>query len=160
MKRSLLMLALVLVALPVIAGENMQQVRKIGEEVTLAAPLRASGFASPVAEEPELAWRIELRHPDAEYVAPHFARFALPADAYLIVSSPDGARSWRYTADDNKRLEVSPEGFWGIHIYGEVAVVEPLRARADRTECGRDRPLRARLSRVGNAGRGEAARRA
>lgn len=124
MKRSLLMLALVLVALPVIAGENMQQVRKIGEEVTLAAPLRASGFASPVAEEPELAWRIELRHPDAEYVAPHFARFALPADAYLIVSSPDGARSWRYTADDNKRLEVSPEGFWGIHIYGEVAVVE------------------------------------
>jgi hypothetical protein len=70
------------------------------------------------------AWVETLHHADASYIAPHFATAALPEGARLVVRSEDGHRTWTYTAEDvAARLAVS-DGFWGLHIWGESAVVE------------------------------------
>jgi hypothetical protein len=72
---------------------------------------------------PELVWREELSFPDASYIAPRFGHFDLPAGAFLVVRSPDGARSWEYR-DFGKADLGMREGFWGIHIPGDRAVLE------------------------------------
>jgi hypothetical protein len=43
---------------------------------------------------------------------------------YVIVRSPDGSRSWRYEGAGKADLGLSAEGFWGIHIAGDTAIIE------------------------------------
>ncbi len=83
----------------------------------------------------ELIWSKLIHYPDATYIAPHFSRMDLPKGAYLIVRSPDGTREWEYRGEGKEGLGRSGEGFWGIHIAGETAVIElysvrPVRAGA------------------------------
>ena len=61
-----------------------------------------------------------LHHPGASYIAPHFATLELEQGDYVIVRSPDGSRSWRY---DNTHPGAR-DGFWGIHIPGDTALIE------------------------------------
>ncbi|XXF75616.1 serine protease [Myxococcaceae bacterium GXIMD 01537] len=61
-----------------------------------------------------------IHHPGATYIAPHFAKLELEDGDFLIVRSPDGARSWKY---DNSHPGAR-DGFWGIHIPGDTAIVE------------------------------------
>ncbi len=70
-----------------------------------------------------LAWREEIHVFGASYIAPHFSKFTLPEGAWAVVRSPDGKRSWTYTrfGKGKKRLK---DGFWGIHIPGDTAIIE------------------------------------
>ncbi|QDH71665.1 trypsin-like peptidase domain-containing protein [Lysobacter alkalisoli] len=70
-----------------------------------------------------LVWRQEIHHPGASYIAPHFQRFNLPRGAAAVVRSPDNARLWTYTGQGKPRFG-DREGFWGIHIPGDRAVIE------------------------------------
>jgi len=112
-------------------ASEVETPRQIGETITLEAPYRSPAFRPGAREdsEPQLVWNTEVWFPEAEYIAPFFSKFAIPEGAHVVVRSPDGSRSWRYTAEDRARLEHSPEGFWGLHIYGETAIVELYSAR-------------------------------
>jgi hypothetical protein len=132
MKNAALFLGSFLVVMVAVAGEepvNDQQAnRTVGEVIHLDRPVRSAPMERDreALREPEerLVWSHELFYPDAEYIAPFFSRFHLPEGARLIVRSRDESRSWTYTAEDNERMEISPEGFWGLHIYGSNAIVE------------------------------------
>ncbi|MDY7093606.1 MAG: trypsin-like peptidase domain-containing protein [Acidobacteriota bacterium] len=93
-----------------------------------------SRFESPAFEGtapealPQRVWREVISLPEASYIAPHFSRFVLPPGAELVVRSPDGSRSWTYTGF-GKTDRPLPEGFWGIHVPGDTAIVE-LHSRA------------------------------
>jgi hypothetical protein len=69
------------------------------------------------------AWTHRLTDPKAAYVAPHFATFNLPQGARLVVRSGDGSRSWDYEGTGKGELGLK-EGFWGIHIDGDTAILE------------------------------------
>jgi lysyl endopeptidase len=130
--------AAVLLAAGAIAADGIrddqQANRTVGEVIELTRPVRSEGLerggrgrATP--EQERLVWSYQLFYPDAEYVAPFFSRFELPEGARLVVRSQDETRSWTYTAADNERMEISPEGFWGLHIYGSNAVIELFSSR-------------------------------
>ncbi len=95
---------------------------KIGDEISLkvrnkdTAPRKSGGEA-------EMVWTEKIHYPGASYIAPHFSRFNLPGGASLIVRSPDGKRSWKFAGTGKGELGVT-EGFWGIHIPGDTAVLE------------------------------------
>ena len=77
-----------------------------------------------------LVWSDVISYPGAAYIAPHFSRFHLAPGDYMIVRSPDGSRSWKYEGLGNAGLGESAEGFWGIDIPGETAIVELYAAEA------------------------------
>lgn len=93
---------------------------KVGTEVALTAQSTAYGATKAGMN---LAWRQEINHPGATYIAPHFKRFNLPAGAAVVVRSPDSSRLRTYTGQGKRRFP-DREGFWGMHIPGEKAVVE------------------------------------
>lgn len=72
---------------------------------------------------PALIWSEEIQFPEASYIAPHFARLDLPAGAHLVVRSPDGSRAFSYAGRGKAGLGVG-EGFWGVHVPGDTAIVE------------------------------------
>jgi hypothetical protein len=72
----------------------------------------------------QLVWSDVIHFPDATYICPHFGRLELGAGDFVVVRSPDGSRSWRYEGAGVDGLGRSPDGFWGIHIAGDTAVVE------------------------------------
>jgi V8-like Glu-specific endopeptidase len=100
----------------------MQGPVQVGEEIRIA--FESSELLSKAGE--QLAWSEEVTMPNASYIAIHFERFALPAGAKVVVRSPKGAahqRSWTYTGF-GKSDKFMTEGFWAVHILGDVAVVE------------------------------------
>lgn len=129
MRRILMFLIVLLTATTLFAGGWGK--RQIGEEIQLRKPVVSAAVEGMAAAREgngeATVWLHELRYEGAEYIAPHFSSFDLPAGARLIVRSPDGSRSWTYTGR-GKDLADPSRGFWGIHIYGEVAVIE-LRSR-------------------------------
>ena len=72
----------------------------------------------------QLVWSDVLHHPEASYICPHFGRMELGEGDYVIVRSPDGSRTWRYEGTGVDGLGASVDGFWGIHIAGDTAIVE------------------------------------
>lgn len=128
MKKAILVICLALIAATPSFAVGGRGPEKIGEEISLARPIESHGrLGGAIAQREEveeaLIWSEELWFGGAEYVAPHFAKFDLPEGARVIVRNPEGTRSWNYTG---KGIETDqPElGFWGIPVYGEVAVVE------------------------------------
>lgn len=95
---------------------------KIADEISLKVRNKEASPRKGGAE-PEVVWTEKIHYPGASYIAPHFARFNLPGDASLIVRSPDGTRSWKFTGTGKGRLGIT-EGFWGIHIPGDTAILE------------------------------------
>lgn len=92
----------------------------VGEEVI--QNLRTPTLADPGSSDAVLVWSEEISNAGASYISPHFASFDLPKDAYLVVRSPDSARAQQY-ADKGEPIE-GVQGFWGIHVNGDTAVVE------------------------------------
>jgi len=74
--------------------------------------------------QPQLMWSDVLHHPEASYICPHFSRMELGEGDFVIVRSPDHSRTWRYEGDGVDGLGAGIEGFWGIHIAGDTAIVE------------------------------------
>ena len=98
---------------PTRVGEEIQ--RRYGSPHPYAA-------ARPGAD--DLVWSETIAFAGASYICPHFSRMHLAAGDYLILRSPDGARSWRYEKTGKEGLGEGPEGFWGIHVPGDTAVLE------------------------------------
>ena len=90
---------------------------QVGEEVALSL---ANPPLSPKGQT-EALWSQTLSDPGGSYIAPHFSHFDLPPGARLVVRDPQGSRSWEYTGKGKGELA---EGFWGIHISGDRAVLE------------------------------------
>jgi hypothetical protein len=101
-----------------------QGVKIVGEDIfeTYASPNPYQG--SDGLGEPQLVWSDTLHFPEASYICPHFEQMALGDGDYVIVRSPDGSREWRYEGFGVDDLGLSEDGFWGIHIAGDTAVVE------------------------------------
>ncbi|HEY0662383.1 MAG TPA: PKD domain-containing protein [Lysobacter sp.] len=103
------------------APKTDQQGRvKVGTEVAFNAqstdyPATRAGM--------NLAWRQEIGHPGASYIAAHFKHFNLPRGAAVVVRSPDSSRMWTYTGQGKARMG-DRQGFWAIHIPGEKALIE------------------------------------
>jgi len=103
----------------------------VGEDVygTYSSPNPYVGVAD---EGPaQLIWTDVLHHPDASYVCPHFSRMMLGEGDSVIVRSPDGSRTWRYEGNGIDGLGAGGDGFWGIHIAGDTAIVELWSAGSD-----------------------------
>ncbi|HEV2853812.1 MAG TPA: DUF4082 domain-containing protein [Thermoanaerobaculia bacterium] len=96
---------------------------RVGEEIET---LRETShpYSGWPGERAEKVWSEEIYYPGAAYIAPHFSRFHLAPGDSVIVRSPDGSRSWKYEGFGNGELGKGPDGFWGIHIPGETAVIE------------------------------------
>ena len=114
---------------PVDPVESSMQI--VGEDVygTYSSPNPYVGVADEGRA--QLIWTDVLHHPEASYVCPHFSRMMLGEGDYVIVRSPDGSRTWRYERDGVDGLGASADGFWGIHIAGETAIVELWSAGSD-----------------------------
>jgi hypothetical protein len=125
MKKAVFLLSIVLLGTAALAQRpgDLPGPVQVGEEMAL-------GFVSPefagpqVPSRTDVAWSQEIYVPGASYVTPHFDRFNLPPHATLVVRDPDSSRSWSYTGR-GKTLNGKPmKEFWGIHIPGEMAIVE------------------------------------
>ncbi|MCP4251565.1 MAG: trypsin-like peptidase domain-containing protein, partial [bacterium] len=80
-------------------------------------------YWGPANDELQLVWSARIHHPDASYIAPHFARFDLAPGDYVVVRSPGGERSWRYEGQGKGESGVNG-GFWAVHIPGDTALIE------------------------------------
>ncbi len=96
---------------PLRVGEHVSEVRE--------TPHPYPSFSSL---EPQLMWVEEITFPGATYIAPHFERFQLGPDDFVVVRSPDGAQRWVY--DRKGKLGLGDEGFFSGHIKGDTAVIE------------------------------------
>jgi len=110
---------------------TMPAMQIVGEDVfeTYASPNPYSGISAP--GRPQLMWSDVLHHPGASYICPHFSRMELGDGDFVVVRSPDGSRSWRYEGTGVDGRGTSTDGFWGIHIAGETAIVELWSAASD-----------------------------
>ncbi len=70
-----------------------------------------------------LVWSEVIYYPTATYIAPRFSLMDLGPDDYVVLRSPDGQRKWTYRNQGINGLGVK-EGFWGIPIHGNKAIVE------------------------------------
>lgn len=106
---------------PEVAESAMQIV---GEEVfeTYSSPNPYSGIVA--LDGAQLIWTDVIHHPEASYICPHFSRMDLGEGDFIVVRSPDGSRSWRYENKGVRDLGIGDDGFWGIHISGDTAVIE------------------------------------
>lgn len=117
---------------PVSKPGDRQGVVKVGDEIQfrLSSPASpASLSAMGQAAKPVSVWKQEIHYPSATYIAPHFEHFNLPPKAYLELRSPDGSRSWRYSGRGKEGLAEGEDGFWGIPIPGDRAIVELVSTR-------------------------------
>ena len=128
MKKVVLVVCLILLATTSAFAIGSRAPETIGEEINLARPIESRGdmrgaIAQRDASEEALIWSEELWFGGADYIAPHFSKFNLPEGARVVVRNHDGSRSWTYTGN-GKDLDQPELGFWGVHIYGESAIVE------------------------------------
>ena len=101
-------------------GSKMPGPIKVGEEV--AVTYRSPAVPAPEGTEAQLVWSQELSVAGASYIAPHFAAFSLPEGAHLVVRAADGSRERTYTGK-GKDIPGS-QGFWGMHMPGDSAIIE------------------------------------
>jgi hypothetical protein len=97
-----------------------QRAHKVGEDVVRTFESPHPYATTGVRAESGPIHSDVLHHPGAAYIAPHFSRLELEDGDFVVVRAPDGSRSWRY---DNSQPGAR-DGFWGIAIPGETAIVE------------------------------------
>lgn len=92
-------------------------------QVGEAVPYSLANPALAPREAGTPAWTQKITDPAGTYIAPHFAYFNLPQGARLVVRDPEGSRSWSYEGTGKGELGLKG-GFWGIHIFGDTAILE------------------------------------
>jgi hypothetical protein len=102
---------------PYIVGEEIPHLLESGHPYTYLGPKVFKRKKNP-------AHTFTIHHPGATYIAPHFSKFSLHDRDYVVVRSPDHSRKWKYEGEGKEGLGVTPEGFWGIHIPGDTAIIE------------------------------------
>jgi hypothetical protein len=73
---------------------------------------------------PRMVWADQITHPGATYISVHFAKMDLAEGDSVVVRSPDGTQSWKYTGYGRHDLGNTEEGFFATHIKGDTAVIE------------------------------------
>ncbi|MDA8017624.1 MAG: serine protease [Thermoanaerobaculia bacterium] len=106
-----------------VPASQAQNMIRVADEVRVTYGSPAFGDTALRQGETSLVWRQELHMPGASFITPHFGHFDLPRGARVVVRSPDRTRSWTFTGYGKARSYIEG-GFWGLHIYGETAVVE------------------------------------
>jgi hypothetical protein len=108
-----------------VASDPRSEMAIVGEDIfeTYASPNPYRGRPDPDGA-PQLTWTDVVHYPGATYICPHFSRLELGPDDFVVIRSPDGSRSWRYDRFGVDDLGRSADGFWGIHIAGDTAIVE------------------------------------
>jgi hypothetical protein len=109
---------------PADASQPEPTVEIVGEDIheSYASPNPYLGSSDIGAA--QLVWSDVIHYPNASYICPHFGRLELGEGDFVVVRSPDGSRSWRYERYGVDGLGLDDDGFWGIHIAGDTAVVE------------------------------------
>ncbi|MCP4213914.1 MAG: trypsin-like peptidase domain-containing protein [bacterium] len=74
--------------------------------------------------QPTVVWQTVIKESGATYICPHFSWCSLPDGAELVIRSRDNSRKWSYTGYGKGELGYNGEGFWGMHIHGEEAIIE------------------------------------
>jgi hypothetical protein len=121
--RILIIAGLAIAATLLLSGAAGAQPVKVGDETLLTS-------SSPLFEGPgtsglsELAWREEVSMAGASYIAVHFSSFKLPEGAVLTVRTPDSSRSRSYTRFGKGEGRPLRDGFWAMHMPGDVAIIE------------------------------------
>lgn len=94
----------------------------VGEYVykTFASP---SPYRGAARGSNTLIYSQVIHYPTATYIAPRFSMMDLAPGDYVVLRSPDGKRKWTYRNQGTNGLGVA-EGFWGIPIHGDTAIVE------------------------------------
>lgn len=95
---------------------------KVGEEVELTYE-SAHPYAGTDVPEGKIVEKQEVYVPGATYVAVHFSKLELNQNDYLVISSPDETRTWKYDHSRNTTDE-SNAGVWSIPIYGDKLVIK------------------------------------
>ena len=116
-------------------GFNQPRTRspyRVGEEI-LTVFESSHPYGSGISPPREQVTSFTIHHAGATYIAPHFSAFSLEPRDYVVVRSPNGNRSWRYVTDGKLGLGRSPNGFWGVHVPGDTAIVELHRSSRGRT---------------------------
>lgn len=121
MRKSLFVMFLVMVAMPLMASQPGPVV--IGEHVPVELGTLHPYPTSPDAD-PRLVWVDKIDFPGATYIAIHFERMELADGDFVIVRSPDGTQEWIYTENGRHGLGTSDDGFFATHIKGASAVIE------------------------------------
>ncbi len=100
----------------------------VGEHVrkTMATPHPYEGTgASPL-------FTARIHHPQATYIAPHFAVMDLAPGDRVVVRSPDGRQERTYIGLGRHGLGRSADGFFATHVKGDTAIVELFAAAGSR----------------------------
>jgi subtilisin-like proprotein convertase family protein len=103
------------------ASHGAPEPLRVAEELPFELATRHPYAGQPSAE-PALVWSEALHVPGATYLAPHFARFELAPQDFVLVRSPDRKQVWRY--ERLGRANLGREGFWSSHVKGDRVVVE------------------------------------
>ena len=126
----LVLAALLLAAVPagaqkVIIGEHVEEVFETPARYPAEpGPALPDGVGTPAERSPRLVWSDTIRFPGATYIAPHFERMHLPPGDFVVVRSPDGEQSYRYTRFGKRDLGKTKDGFFAAHVKGDTAIVE------------------------------------
>ena len=105
---------------------------RVGEEI-LTVFESSHPYGNGTSPRREQVTSFTIHHAGATYIAPHFSAFSLEPGDYVVVRSPNRNRSWRYVTNGKLGLGRSPNGFWGVHIPGDTAIVELHRSSRGRT---------------------------
>lgn len=122
MRKILILCAVIVAAMPVAALASGGPVT-IGEIVDHQVET-THPYPSSDDEALRMVWTDHITHPGATYIAVHFAKMDLAEGDTVVVRSPDGSQSWKYTGYGRHDLGNTDEGFFATHIKGDTAVVE------------------------------------
>lgn len=114
--RTLVVLPMVALFAALTSTPTPAQVRA-GYEVPFSAE---SPHPYPTGTGSTPAWSLEVKHPDATYIAIHFDRFDLAPGDRLVIRSPSGRQ--RHVLTERGRHNLGT--FWAPHIKGDTAVLE------------------------------------
>jgi hypothetical protein len=93
---------------------------RVGNHHTVHISSSGPSDIEPTVTPTGLQW--EIRHPDATYMAIHFASFDLARGDYLVVSDADGGQMYKLQG----RGKMEAGTFWSRHVKGDTVLLELL----------------------------------
>ncbi|MEE4271183.1 MAG: hypothetical protein V2I67_05895, partial [Thermoanaerobaculales bacterium] len=120
--RKAIVLATVVAALGLTGLASAEAPLQVGDKLPLTIDSRRPDEAKATPIDGGLLF--EIRHPDATYIAVHFAEMQLQPGDELIVS--DGAGSQQSTLRGRGRMDAGT--FWARHVKGDTMLLQLVRS--------------------------------